>query len=246
MVPAVGIEARGVAGCGSPVYPQTYPGVPAQAMRYSPATRRWRVSQGRGMKLWQRISVFLVVPSLLVSPAFAQDDYAAALAKRPLPTDDAGRRAECAWIRQEAARLQNMLIAMDQQQGVPGPYNFQPIYRAAAQQRVNSAGAALASRASEVGCAAAFSNAPAPQAAPPSAPAGMSFDECFQKCKQYTSRTNEECFDSCKGSSSWDAPTQARPAAPWNGRPKGASCATSAQCDGQLLCVDSTCVEYKK
>lgn len=26
----------------------------------------------------------------------------------------------------------------------------------------------------------------------------LNFDQCFTKCKQYTSRSNEQCFDSCK------------------------------------------------
>jgi hypothetical protein len=36
--------------------------------------------------------------------ALAEDEsYAAALARRSMPTDEAGRRAECGWIRQEAS-----------------------------------------------------------------------------------------------------------------------------------------------
>ncbi len=31
----------------------------------------------------------------------------------------------------------------------------------------------------------------------PSAVVPLSFDECFQKCKELTSRTNEKCFDVC-------------------------------------------------
>jgi len=67
------------------------------------------------------------------APALAQDEYATALGARPMPTDDAGRRAECAWIRQEEARLKNILIAMDLQSSPPGPYNFQAFYKASAQ-----------------------------------------------------------------------------------------------------------------
>ncbi len=166
-----------------------------------------------------------------------EDNYAETLAQRPMPTDDAGRRAECAWIRQEEARLQNFLIAFNAQASVPGPYNYQAIYRAAAQMRVQSATAALESRAADVGCNAAFSNAPAPQAAPPVAPTpqgGLSFDECFQKCKQYTSRTNDQCFDSCKGSSSAGSSAVA-PSAPGIDK----SCRNNVDCLSSFFCVGS-------
>ena len=42
--------------------------------------------------------------------------------------------------------------------------------------------------------AAAAVVAPAPQ---PSSSAGMTFDECFSRCRDVTDRTKGECFDTC-------------------------------------------------
>jgi hypothetical protein len=172
-----------------------------------------------------------------------EETYAERLARRPMPTDEAGRKTECAWIRQEDARLQNLLVAFDMQarSAAPGPYNFTPIYRAQMQMGVRDASAALASRAADVGCTAAFSNAPAIQAVPSPAPQqGMSFDECFQKCKQYTSRSNEQCFDSCRSAPvASDSPPQ-----PFAPQSEKRSCSSSSECPGELLCVEGRCVAY--
>lgn len=44
--------------------------------------------------------------------------------------------------------------------------------------------------------------APAPTATPPklidTQRQQLSFDQCFNKCKELTQRSNEQCFDSCK------------------------------------------------
>ncbi len=61
-------------------------------------------------------------------------------------------------------------------------------YQAMAQRNV----AALESRAANIQCTAAFSNAPA--AAPVN---GQSFDQCFARCQQYTDRSKDQCFDAC-------------------------------------------------
>jgi hypothetical protein len=36
-----------------------------------------------------------------------------------------------------------------------------------------------------------------PEPQPPSDPSKLSFDECFKRCTELTSRTREECFDAC-------------------------------------------------
>jgi hypothetical protein len=180
-----------------------------------------------------------------------EESYAERLARRPLPTDEAGRRAECAWIRQEDARLQNLLVAFDMQTSSvqPGPYNFTSIYRAQLQMGVRDASAALASRASDVGCTAAFSSAPQAQPTPAAGAAvpggAMSFDDCFQKCKQYTSRTNEQCFDSCRTAPSASGGKDARPMPPRSPSlakaRNGESCDRSGDCEGMLLCIAGQC-----
>jgi hypothetical protein len=57
--------------------------------------------------------------------------------------------------------------------------------------------AALETKSADLGCVGAFSGTPA---APntPAAGVGMTFDECFDKCKQLTRRSDTECFETCK------------------------------------------------
>jgi hypothetical protein len=173
-----------------------------------------------------------------------EETYAERLARRPMPTDEAGRKAECGWIRQEAARLQSALIASEQMMNSQVQTNLTPIYRAALRGQYQQAGAALETRAADVGCTAAFSNAPAP----PAQQQGMSFDECFQKCKQYTSRTNEQCFDACKTSGVASAPnvTGSSPSPltqPSSGNRRiGDSCSGHFDCQGTLHCDGGRCV----
>lgn len=50
----------------------------------------------------------------------------------------------------------------------------------------------LKARAAELGC---------PDVSPPPGEAQggrLSFDECFNKCKELTNRTDEQCFDACR------------------------------------------------
>jgi hypothetical protein len=109
----------------------------------------------------------------------AEPSYSQQVLDRPIPTDEDARIRECNWIRSEIAR----------QQGLAGAGMFAPspesafLMRAIAQDRV----AALLSRASNVGCTAAFGNSPARQ----------DFDACFSRCQRYTDRTKEQCFDAC-------------------------------------------------
>lgn len=99
-----------------------------------------------------------------------------------MPANEQERQEECARIRQEMARVQSWvdggirMFTMPQQQAL-------------IIQRGNQNMAALENRAAQVGCTKAFTDAPASKE--------LSFDACFEKCKKYTTRTNEECFDSC-------------------------------------------------
>jgi len=114
------------------------------------------------------------------SPSFAE-----AVLNRPMPADDDARMRECTWIRSEIARQQGLA-------GVGATIATSPLqavaYQSIAQQHI----AVLESRASNVRCTAAFSNAPA---AP--VPTKQSFDQCFARCLQYTDRTKDQCFDTC-------------------------------------------------
>jgi hypothetical protein len=110
------------------------------------------------------------------------ENYASALLSRPMPATDQERAAECNWIRSEMARQQSLA-------GVGTSIATTPLmaaaYQAAARQNI----AALESRAANVQCTAAFNSAQ-PQS-------GQSFNQCFSRCQQLTSRTKEQCFDAC-------------------------------------------------
>lgn len=97
--------------------------------------------------------------------------YAEQIMNRPLPVNDAEKQQECCWLRGEMAR----------QRALGG-------YGTAVQDL-----ATLESRASQAGCAALRTDAQ------PGAPAGGrgNFDTCYMKCKQYTNKSNDVCFDMC-------------------------------------------------
>jgi len=99
-----------------------------------------------------------------------------------MPTSEEERRIECGRIRQEVARLQSAVDAAET--------FLHPEEAAVVRVQVRRSLADLQTRAADVGCGAAYSQSPPAK--------GMSFDDCFKKCKQYTSRTDAECFDSCR------------------------------------------------
>jgi hypothetical protein len=98
--------------------------------------------------------------------------YAEQVMNRPLPVTEGEKQQECCWLRGEIAR----------QRGLGG-------YGTAMQDL-----AALESRASKVGCPAALRN-DAQTGGPESS--GRNFDTCFARCKQFTNRSNDVCFDFC-------------------------------------------------
>ena len=122
-------------------------------------------------------SVCIVLGSISCSQ---QPSYEESLATIPPPVDDGDRQRKCAWIRSEMARQQN--IAQYGSATLQGPYAM------AVQMNARNNTAALESRASDFGCYAAFSN---------NRPAPSGIEDCTQTCKANTSRTSEQCFDSC-------------------------------------------------
>jgi hypothetical protein len=90
---------------------------------------------------------------------------------RPLPVTEAEKQQECCWLRGEMAR----------QRALGG-------YGTATQDL-----ATLESRASKAGCAALRTDA---QTGAPAA-GGSNFDTCYMKCKQFTNKSNDVCFDLC-------------------------------------------------
>ena len=101
-----------------------------------------------------------------------------------MPTTAAGVSAECGWIRQEMARQRGIY-------GSLGALGLNSQNQAIARTGIQGNMASLETRAANVGCPAAFREGAA-------ANAGTGFDECYNKCKQLTTRTNDQCFDACK------------------------------------------------
>jgi len=101
------------------------------------------------------------------------------------PFAEAQQPQECAAIRSEIARQQNNA------QIIAGMYPG--IMGIAAQGRVKNNIATLESRASELGCYAAFGNRPSA----PERPSPSPIESCVSTCKANTSKTPEQCFDAC-------------------------------------------------
>jgi len=73
----------------------------------------------------------------------------------------------------------------------------QPVVPVAAQAQSQALGAALAPAATQPVTAAPAQASAEPVAASP-CPGGLTFDQCFAKCRELTKRTAEQCFDACR------------------------------------------------
>lgn len=96
------------------------------------------------------------------------------------PANEKELHEECLRIRQEIIR-QQVLASM-----VKG--YLANAARIKAAQNI----AWLENRAAEIGCPGAFTGGVIHHKS------GLSFDECFKKCKELTGFTNEQCFEKCK------------------------------------------------
>jgi hypothetical protein len=94
--------------------------------------------------------------------------YTEQVMNRPLPVTVAEKQQECSWLRGEMARQRRLAGSGTSTQDL----------------------ATLESRASQVECPAA-ARTDTPQAG------AAGFDACYAKCKQFTNRSNDVCFDSC-------------------------------------------------
>ena len=121
------------------------------------------------------------------------------LVNQPLPTSDQERNAQCAWIESEIARQQTVGEMGASMQTSP---MMAQAYLGMARKNI----AYLHSRYSQIQCdvVRVAPTAPAVPPVPPPVPppvntiAPMTIEECVAKCRQLTSRTDAECFDSCR------------------------------------------------
>jgi hypothetical protein len=146
----------------------------------------------------------LILASLMAGCArLKSEDRMQELLDRPMPSSEQSRVSECARLTGETSRQK--AIGTDAVAMAEDPFN-------AAKKREAAARAvkALDARQTELRCsevpASAYSTPPAdpnPVGTTPTpanlAPveADASFDRCFSRCRRYTDRTKEQCFDVC-------------------------------------------------
>jgi len=112
------------------------------------------------------------------------------LVNRPAPSSDAERDQECAWLRSEIARQQSL-----SQFGTTTATT--PMMAIAYQTMARRNIANLESRYSQIQCD-VIRVAPTPPAVSSPASSGMSFDQCFAKCRELTGQNESQCFDTCR------------------------------------------------
>ena len=94
--------------------------------------------------------------------------------QRPKPATDEARRQECSWIATSLDREKRLASYVT----ATSTYPEMAVARQEATQRNM---AVLQSRAQALNCQAGSG----------------AFDECFSRCRQYTERTRDQCFDAC-------------------------------------------------
>lgn len=129
----------------------------------------------------RKLSAVIILLALLSSCAQnpPRPSYADQLAQLPVPKTEEDRQKACSYIRSEVARIQNIAMVSASQ--------LQPMYAMNIQVMARNNIAALESKAAEFRCTAAFAERQAPSA----------IESCVATCKASTSRTAEQCFDSC-------------------------------------------------
>jgi hypothetical protein len=171
-----------------------------------------------------RAATALALALLTVACATESDTYSKKLEQIPTPTTDLQRQQTCAWLHGEMER-QRLTVAQSDDSTMPDLYGA--ITRAGARNRlamlqtrwdvyncdkVSLAGVTPPAGApwtwNSPGPAAPSAAAPVPAtpaaAAPPTAMPSQSYmsapspiERCISTCKSSTSKTPEQCFDSC-------------------------------------------------
>lgn len=128
------------------------------------------------------LAVTLLILGLTGCASESKQSYAEQIASLSPPTSPEEKRQKCGYLRSEIARQQNIAAYSGTQ--------MQGVYALAAQMQVRNNIAAVESRASDFGCLAAFGSTPA-------AVGTSDISSCITACKENTTRTPEQCFDSC-------------------------------------------------
>ena len=128
------------------------------------------------MKRMSAIScLILAVGACSSPPPRIPTEYDVVLA-RPKPATPDAQQQECSWIETSLARQKTLANYVTATSTYPATALA---YQDATQRNM----AVLQSRAQAISCQAAATSAP--------------FDQCFARCRQFTDRTKEQCFDSC-------------------------------------------------
>jgi hypothetical protein len=117
----------------------------------------------------------VLMTSCSSEPQRVPTEYDVVLA-RPKPATPEAQRQECSWIDTSLERQKSLANYVTATSSYPA---VALAYQDSTQRNM----AVLQSRAQTINCQAAA--------------AGTSFDQCFARCTQYTSRTKEQCFDAC-------------------------------------------------
>ncbi|WP_315809460.1 hypothetical protein [Pseudomonas sp. C9-3] len=125
------------------------------------------------------ILVATVLPGCETGPTYRQQ-----IENRPLPVTAEEKQKECSMLRSEIARINTAPVYIP-----PGPNAG--LFMIAAQQRAADSIAVVENRAAAVQCTAAFSNVVTTSSPP------VDINACITACKANTSRSPEQCFDSC-------------------------------------------------
>lgn len=123
--------------------------------------------------------------------SLSKPDPYESLVSEPLPSTDSQRDSECAWIVAEKSK-KNLAIQYAAQTQPP---MTALMWQAVAQKQIGY----LDARKSQIQCD-VIRIAPTAPVIPQQEvqSKGMTIEMCVAKCKELTSRTAEQCFDSCR------------------------------------------------
>jgi hypothetical protein len=124
--------------------------------------------------------VVVLFLAFAVTGCASPPSYSEQVRSRPLPITSSTVDSECRWIRSEIARMESLRHAT-------ATSDFHLMFAAQTRQNI----AELEARAARVGCRAAFSDTG------PHLEQSSKIEQCIAACRANTSRTSEQCFESC-------------------------------------------------